>query len=149
MGLLNKLKNMVTGSNTESETIQQAVQKEVVQQEPVSLKEAVVEERSTTVSDVNYEDNNRVGPIIRGGEVAEAAVEAAEIDNEGKEIFIEDRKAYVRIATDQEFILKRETMEEMLGRPFEMRELEINLSSFAGIIDMGQDQARFYLSKTV
>ncbi len=93
--------------------------------------------------------NNRVGPIIRGGELAEAAIEAAEIDNPGKELFIEDRSAYIRIATDQEFILKRETLEEMLGRPFEMRELEINLSSFAGLIDMGTDQVRFYLTKTV
>lgn len=145
MGLLDKLKDMVSGSNTEAETVQQ----EPIQQEASSLNEAVVEQRSTTVSEINHEDNNRVGPIIRGGEVAEAAVEAAEIDNEGRELFIEDRKAYVRIATDHEFILKRETMEEMLGRPFEMRELEINLSSFAGIIDMGEEQARFYLNKTV
>ncbi len=97
----------------------------------------------------NHEMNNRVGPIIRGGEVAEAAIEAAEIDNQGREVYIDDKKAYVRISTDQEFILKRETMEEMLGRPFEMRELEINLSSFAGLIEMGQEQARFYLNKTI
>ena len=101
------------------------------------------------MSDTNHEVNNRVGPIIRGGEVAVAAMEAAEVDNEGKEIFIEDRKAYVRIATDQEFILRRDTMEEMLGRSFEMRELEINLSSFAGLIDMNADQVRFYLNTTV
>ena len=91
--------------------------------------------------------NNHVGPIIRGGELAEAAIEAAEIDNEGKELVIEDRKAYVRLQTETEFILKRETLEEMLGRPFQMRELEINLSSFAGQIDMGTEQVRFYLTK--
>jgi toluene monooxygenase system protein D len=93
--------------------------------------------------------NNRVGPIVRGGEVAEAVVEAAEIDNEGREVFVEDRKAYIRVACDHELILKRETIEEMLGRSFEMRELEINLSSFAGLIEMGQDQVRFYLNKKI
>jgi toluene monooxygenase system protein D len=91
--------------------------------------------------------NNKVGPIIRGGELADAAIEAAEIDNEGRELTVEDNKAYVRLQTEGEFILKRATLEEMLGRPFEMRELEINLSSFAGRIDMGTEQVRFYLTK--
>ncbi len=93
--------------------------------------------------------NNRVGPVFIGGEVAEAAIEAAEIDNEGKEIHVEDRKAYVRIETDSELILKRATLEEMLGRPFHMRELEISLSSFAGQIDVGTETVRFYLTKTL
>lgn len=93
--------------------------------------------------------NNRVGPIIRAGDVAQAAIEAAEIDNPGKDVHVEDRSAYIRLEAEKEFILKRETLEEMLGRAFEMRELEINLSSFAGQIDMGTDQVRFYLEKTI
>ncbi len=155
MSFFSKIKNMVSGSTVESdpvESVDTVVSQDVVPentQETTTPSEAVITERSTTVSDENHEINNRVGPIIRGGEVAEAAIEAAEIDNEGKELFVEDKKAYVRIATDHEFILKRETMEEMLGRPFEMRELEINLSSFAGLIDMGTDQVLFYLNKTV
>jgi|GEM_PF-185940 len=94
-------------------------------------------------------ENNRVGPILRSGDVANAAVEAIEIDNPGKEIKVEDKLAYIRISVDNECILKRETMEEMLGRPFEMRELEINLSSFAGHIDTNADRARFYFNKSV
>jgi toluene monooxygenase system protein D len=93
--------------------------------------------------------NNKVGPIIRAGELANAAIEAAEIDNEGKELIVEDNMAYVRLQIEGEFILKRATLEEMLGRSFEMRELEINLSSFAGRIDMGTEQVRFYLTKTL
>ena len=94
-------------------------------------------------------ENNRVGPILRSGDVANAAVEAIEIDNPGKDIKVEDKLAYIRISVDNECILKRETMEEMLGRPFEMRELEINLSSFAGHIETNSDQARFYFNKSV
>jgi len=93
--------------------------------------------------------NNRVGPIFRSGEIANAAIEAVKVDNQGKKINVEDRTAYVRIDTDGELILQRETMEEMLGRPFEIRELEIDLSSFAGQIEISADQVRFYLNKNI
>ena len=93
--------------------------------------------------------NNKVGPILRSGDMADAAVDAAEIDNPGKDISVEDMRAYLRIATDGELVLKRETMEECLGRPFEMQELEIELSSFAGQIDINTDRARFYLNTSM
>lgn len=100
--------------------------------------------------DISHADeNNRVGPILRSGEVAKAAVEAVEIDNPGKQVTVEDKLAYIRISCDNECILTRETMEEMLGRPFEMRELEINLSSFAGHIETNADRTRFYFNKSV
>jgi len=90
--------------------------------------------------------NNRVGPVFRAGEVAQAAIIAAEIDNPDREIIIEDRVAYVRIYTDDEFLLTREAMSEALGRNFEMREVEINLASFAGRIDANSDRIRFYFT---
>ena len=92
-------------------------------------------------------DNNHVGPVVRAGDIASAVVEAAEIDNPEKEISIDDKIAYVRISAEDELILNRETIEECLGRPFRMQELEINLSSFAGNIDMDTDRVRFYFKK--
>ena len=92
-------------------------------------------------------ENNRVGPIIRSGDVAQAVAEAVEIDNPDKEIFVDDKVAYLRIAMENECILRKETMEEILGREFEMRELEINLSSFAGQIETTPDYVRFYFEK--
>ncbi|HFB63933.1 MAG TPA: monooxygenase [Aeromonadales bacterium] len=89
-------------------------------------------------------NNNRVGPVMRAGDVAQATVEAAEMDNPGKEIFVDDRIAYLRIAADDELILTRESMEECLGRPFRMQEIEINLSSFAGQIQTDSEKVRFY-----
>lgn len=91
--------------------------------------------------------NNRVGPVMRSGEVAEAAQEAATIDNPGKQISVDDMNAYVRIHTDDELVITRATMEECLGRPFQMQELEVNLSSFAGRIETGSQQFRFYFAK--
>lgn len=105
-------------------------------------------DRSQTVSESDRAlHNNMVGPVVRAGDVATAIGDAAEIDNPGKEIKIDDKIAYVRIAAEDELVIKRETIEECLGRPFRMQDLEVNLSSFAGVIDMNSDQVRFYFNK--
>lgn len=96
---------------------------------------------------VNYEENNLVGPVMRQGDLAKAVAEAAEIDNPDKTISIDDKVAYLRIQTENEMIIRRETIESTLGRPFKMRELEIDLSSFAGRIQLDTDQVRFYFDK--
>lgn len=92
--------------------------------------------------------NNKVGPILRQGALATAVAEAAEIDNPDKKISVEDKMAYVRVMTDGEMLLKRATIEEMLGKPFKMHELEVELSSFAGRIDFETEQVRFFFEKT-
>ena len=56
--------------------------------------------------------------------------------------------AYVRIFTDNEMIITRATLEACLGRRFLMQELEINLSSFAGRIETGTQQFRFYFKRS-
>jgi len=99
----------------------------------------------TTISEAYL--NNKVGPVMRQGDLAKAVAEAAEADNPGKAIQVEDKVAYVRVQTDNEMILRRQTIEEMLGRPFSMMELEVDLSSFAGRIDTHDDFVRFYYEK--
>ncbi len=93
-----------------------------------------------------YKQNN-VGPIFNGGDVAQAAIEAAEWDNPEKDIKVDDKGAYVRISADQELILTRASMEEALGRPFEMRDIEISLGSMAGQIEVTPEKIRFYFEK--
>ena len=93
--------------------------------------------------------NNRVGPVLRASNITAAVVEAAQEDNPGKEIRVDDKLAYVRIDADGELILRRATLEQALGRPFRMSELELNLSSFAGRIETAEDQVRFYFEKTM
>jgi toluene monooxygenase system protein D len=93
--------------------------------------------------------NNRVGPVMRAGELANAVVEAAREDNPGKEIRVDDKRAYLRIDTDDELILRRETIERALGRPFKMPDLEVGLSSFAGRIETQPDQIRFYMTRHI
>ena len=103
------------------------------------------------MNDKNAEGHlhNRVGPIFRAGERASAAIEALEEDNPDKEFFIEDRTAYVRVVTDNECVIRRGTMEDILGRPFEMQELETVLGSFSGQIEAEEEFMRFYFTKTL
>ncbi|UCV02768.1 MmoB/DmpM family protein [Dechloromonas denitrificans] len=93
--------------------------------------------------------NNLVGPVMRAGDLATAIIEAAKLDNPGKEVFVDDKRAYIRIHTEHEMVLYRETIEEELGRPFKMNDLEVDLSSFAGQIESGDNSIRFYFSKKV
>ena len=85
-----------------------------------------------------------VGPVVRSGDVADAVAEAARLDNPSREVTVVDHTAYIRVQCADECIIRRETMEETLGRPFQMRELEVNLASFAGQIETTSDQVRFY-----
>lgn len=93
--------------------------------------------------------NNRVGPVLRASPLTAAVVEAAEEDNPDKQIRVDDKVAYVRIDCEGELILRRATIERALGRPFRMSELEVELGSFAGRIETGDDQVRFYFEKTL
>ena len=103
---------------------------------------------STAASGQTYH-NNLVGPVMRAGDLAMAVIEAARLDNPGKEVFVDDKRAYIRIHTEQEMILRQATIEEELGRPFRMNDLEVDLSSFAGQIESRDDSVRFYLVKTL
>ena len=85
-----------------------------------------------------------VGPIIQAGEIAEAIIEAAGIDNEGSKVNIVDRGSYIRIQLESECILRRETIENSLGRPFRMADLELVMPGFEGRIDTSTEQVRFY-----
>jgi toluene monooxygenase system protein D len=91
--------------------------------------------------------NNRVGPVLRASDITEGVIEAAREDNPGKEIRVDDKVAYVRIDTDNELVLRRDTLERTLGRPFRISELEVNLGSFSGRIETTDDYVRFYYKK--
>jgi toluene monooxygenase system protein D len=93
--------------------------------------------------------NNRVGPVLRASPITAGVIEAAEEDNPNKTIRVDDKIAYVRIDTEGEMIIRRETLERTLGRPFKMAELEVNLGSFAGRIETTADFVRFYYEKSL
>lgn len=88
---------------------------------------------------------NMVGPVLRGGEIAQAVIDAVQTDNPEKKIVVTDHATYVRVEAEGGCIIRRNTMEEVLGRPFRMPELEVNLTSFSGQIETTDSYTRFYL----
>ena len=97
------------------------------------------------------ESERLVGPVIRGfdGEMIEAVIGAAEIDNPGQAISVEDRGGYVRVHAPDRLRLTRATMEQLLGRPFPLSELEPSLAAFAGHIQQGDDELTWSLKTEV
>lgn len=75
-----------------------------------------------------------VGPILRTGEIADAAIGAIADDNPGKQVFVVDRGDYVRVNTLQTCRLTRASLEKHLGREYSLVRLEIEMPSFAGRI---------------
>lgn len=98
----------------------------------------------TAVSEPASPSKNLVGPVIQAGEIADAVAAAVREDNPGKEVTVNDRGSYVRIEVDTECVIRRETLEAELGRPFRMAELEVNMPSFVGQIETASDHIRFY-----
>ncbi len=88
--------------------------------------------------------HNEVIPVLSAGDIATAAIDAANQDDPDKELNIEDHHAFIRVEMENECIIRRETMGANLGRPFQMQELETVVSSFAGQIEASAEYMRFY-----
>jgi len=89
-----------------------------------------------------------VGPVLSNRELYEAVIEAAEVDNPGVRLITEDRGGYMRVQAPRRLRITQKSLEEALGRPFKLSELEPSLSSFGGRIQfVGDDEVVFYLDR--
>jgi len=74
-----------------------------------------------------------------GGDVVQAIIEAIERDNEG--VVVEDYHVYKKVKAPHQLILKRETVEECLGRDWDMDGVHLFMASYFGFIhDWDEDQ---------
>jgi toluene monooxygenase system protein D len=87
---------------------------------------------------------NWVGPVLRSGDLAESVARAIAEDNPGKRVNILDRGDYVRIHTEQQCRLTRQTLERQLGHPYELRLLELEMPSFSGRLETRADEYVWY-----
>jgi hypothetical protein len=87
------------------------------------------------------------GPVFRGGEIANAALEAIRKDNPNKEIFVEDHGTYMRVEARGGLVIRRKTLEEVLGRQVDLQEVQGNLSAFSGQIDTQDSEIRWYFKR--
>lgn len=88
-----------------------------------------------------------VGPIVTLGEISDAVADSARIDNESREIRVQEHAGYVRIEARGELVLRFDTLGEMLGRRFSVHELERNMPGFSGLIRIDDEQVRFLAVK--
>jgi toluene monooxygenase system protein D len=87
-------------------------------------------------------DDERVGPVLCAGELADAVIEA--IVERNQETVVEDRGGYRRVSTPRRCVLSRAALEEALGRPVHLPSaLEKIMSSFRGRLALDDDEARW------
>jgi toluene monooxygenase system protein D len=86
-----------------------------------------------------------VGPVLRMSDDVDAIVAAIVEDNPGRRVTVVDMGAYTRVSGDGELRVTRQSIERHIGRDFQMRQLEVLMSAFAGRIDMSSDEVRWRL----
>jgi toluene monooxygenase system protein D len=82
----------------------------------------------------------RVGPVLEAGDTAAAVIAALREGN--PDVLVVDRGAYLRALSPLRCVLRRDTVERLLGRPFHIpSDLERVMPSFVGTLAMDEDQA--------
>ncbi|MBN8487309.1 MAG: MmoB/DmpM family protein [Burkholderiales bacterium] len=71
-------------------------------------------------------------------EESRCIVEAILADNPGASV--NEQPAMVRIDMPDRMVIRRETVEEQIGRPFDLQELHVNLITLTGHIDETDDE---------
>ena len=79
------------------------------------------------------------GPVFRGGEIANAALEAIREDNPNKEIVVADHGTYMRVEAQGGLVIRRKTVD--------LQEVQSNLSSFSGQIETRDSEIRWYFKR--
>ena len=90
-----------------------------------------------------------VGPVVRGldGALADAVIEAIQIDNPDVDVDVDDQGGYIRVGTPQRCVMTRASLEEALGRTFPLHQLEPSLAGFAGRMTVSDDEVVWYLER--
>jgi len=81
---------------------------------------------------------SKVYIALQDNDVSRYIVEAIEEDNQ--EVSIQYMPALIRVEADNYLAIKRETVEEKLGRDWDVQELHLNLVTLAGNVDEDDDQ---------
>jgi toluene monooxygenase system protein D len=90
-----------------------------------------------------------VGPVVRGldANLAEAVITAIEEDNPDEDVMVDDQGGYIRIATPGVCRMTRASLEDALGRTFQLHQLEPQLAGFAGRMKLTDDEVVWFLER--
>lgn len=98
------------------------------------------------ITDLNKLPKNIVGPVLTKDEFSYGIVEAIVADNPDTFIGVIDRGSYIRVVGDRELILKKATLEDIIGREVRFPgEVEVRMSAFAGKIIVRGEYIKWYL----
>lgn len=74
---------------------------------------------------------------LQANEETRPIIEAIEIDN--PQAVVNREPAMIKINAQGRLVIRRETIEEQMGREFDMQELNINLITLSGNVDEDED----------
>lgn len=77
---------------------------------------------------------------LQTNEESRYIVEALLEDN--PEAVVDEQPAMVKINVPGTLVLRRETVEEKMGRPFDLQEMQVNLITLSGHVDEDEDEFR-------
>jgi phenol hydroxylase P2 protein len=75
---------------------------------------------------------------LQDNEEAHYLVEALEEDN--PDVTVDYQPAMIRIENEDRLVLKRETVEEKMGRDWDLQSLHVNLVTIGGNVDETDDE---------
>jgi len=78
-----------------------------------------------------------VGVDLQDSDDTRMLVEAMEVDN--PDVTVRHMPGIVKLQSATELVIKRETVEEKVGRPWETHEFQMNIVSYAGNISEWDD----------
>lgn len=74
---------------------------------------------------------------LQANEETRPVIEAIEIDN--PDAVINHEPSMVKIDAPGRLVVRRETVEEQIGRPYDLQELQVNLITLSGNLDEDDD----------
>lgn len=74
---------------------------------------------------------------LQANEETRPIIEAIEMDN--PDAVVNREPAMVKINAEGRLVIRRETIEEQMGREFDMQELNVNLITLSGNVDEDED----------
>lgn len=81
---------------------------------------------------------SKVYLALQENDISRYIVEAIEDDN--PDVSVQHMPAMIRMEADNFLVVKRETVEDKLGRDWDMQELHLNLITLGGNVDEDDDQ---------
>ncbi|OXY80401.1 MmoB/DmpM family protein [Oceanimonas doudoroffii] len=81
---------------------------------------------------------SKVYLALQDNDVSRYIVEAIEEDNPSASI--QHMPAMIRIENEDRLVIRRETVEDKLGRDWDVQELHLNLITLGGNVDEDEDQ---------